>query len=124
MLLVGFKGLAPYWFEVDTNLRLTSKGEVYGDFEAEYDLLFTQRLILQPRLDTTFSFTDIKDLGIGSGINNIEISFRLRYEFKREFAPYVGFSYTKLFGKTKNLAEISGEDTDYFSTFLGLRMWF
>ncbi len=124
MLVLGLKGLAPYWFEVDTNIRLTNKGEVYGDFEAEYDLLFTQRLILQPRIDTTFSFSEIPEIGIGSGINNIEISFRLRYEFKREFAPYVGFSYTKLFGKTKDYAEQAGEDTSYFSTFIGLRMWF
>ena len=124
MALVGLKGLAPYWFEVDTNLRLTNKGEVYGDFEAEYDLLFTQRLILQPRVDTTFSFSDIPEIGIGSGINNVKISFRLRYEFKREFAPYVGFSYTKLFGQTKDYANQAGEDTSYFSTFVGLRMWF
>jgi copper resistance protein B len=121
MAVIGFKGLAPYFFEVDTNLRLTSKGEVYGDFEAEYDLLFTQRLILQPRIDTRFSFSKIRELGIGTGVNNISLSFRLRYEFRREFAPYIGFSYTKLFGQTK---EFTNKNTNYINTFAGLRMWF
>ncbi len=124
MAVVGLKGLAPYFFEVDTNLRLTSKGEVYGDFEAEYDLLFTQRLILQPRIDTTFSFSKIQELGIGSGLNNINLSFRLRYEFKREFAPYIGFSWNKLFGQTKDFARSEGKKTSYADIFVGLRMWF
>ncbi len=124
MVLVGLKGLAPYFFEVDTNLRLTNKGEVYGDFEAEYDMLFTQRLILQPRIDTTFSFSKIEELGIGTGINNIKLGFRLRYEFKREFAPYIGFSYTKLFGQTKRFAKDEGKSTNYTDVFIGIRMWF
>lgn len=124
MAVIGLKGLAPYYFEIDTNFRLTSKGEIYGDFEAEYDLLLTQRLILQPRLDTKFSFSKIEEIGIGSGINNVKLSFRLRYEFKREFAPYIGFSYTKLLGVTKNSAEQAGKDTSYFNSLIGLRMWF
>ncbi len=124
MFLVGLKGLAPYFFEIDTNLRITTKGEVYGDFEAEYDMLFTQRLILQPRIDTTFSFSKIEELGIGTGINNIKIGFRLRYEFKREFAPYVGINWLKLFGQTKEFAKTEGKSTDSLDVFFGLRMWF
>ena len=124
MAVFGLKGLAPYFFEADTNVRLTSKGEVYGDFEAEYDLLFTQRLILQPRIDTTFSFSKIEELGIGTGINNVKISFRLRYEFRREFAPYIGVSYVKLFGQTKDLALSNGGKEKYTDLFIGLRMWF
>ena len=124
MALIGLKGLAPYFFEIDTNLRITSKGEVYGDFEAEYDLLFTQRLILQPRIDTTFSFSKIEELGIGTGINNIKVGFRLRYEIKREFAPYVGLNWAKLFGQTKTFAKDEGNPTDYLDLFIGIRMWF
>jgi copper resistance protein B len=124
LAVIGLKGLAPYFFEVDTNLRLTSKGEIYGDFEAEYDLLFTQRLILQPRIDTTFSFSKIEELGIGTGINNIKIGFRLRYEFRREFAPYIGFNWVNLFGQTKEFARIEGEPTNYTDFFIGVRFWF
>ncbi len=124
MLVLGLKGLAPYFFEIDTNLRITDKGEIYGDFEAEYDLLFTQRLILQPRIDTTFSFNKIEELGIGSGINNIKLSLRLRYEFRREFAPYVGVSFKKLIGQTKQLASLEGKSEKDFNFFIGLRMWF
>ncbi len=124
MAVIGLKGLAPYFFEIDTNIRLTSKGEVYGDFEAEYDLLFTQRLILQPRVDTTFSFSKIEELGIGTGINNIKVGLRLRYEFKREFAPYIGVNWVKLFGQTKDFARNEGNPTDFVDVFVGIRMWF
>lgn len=124
MAVIGLKGLAPYFFEIDTNLRLTIKGEFYGDFEAEYDILFTQRLALQPRIDTTFSFSEIEELGIGTGINNIKVGLRLRYEIKREFTPYIGVSYTSLLGQTKDLAQSEGEKTEYTDIFIGLRMWF
>ncbi len=124
MLVLGLKGLAPYLFEIDTNLRLTNKGEFYGDFEAEYDLLFTQRLILQPRIDSMFSFSKIEELGIGTGLNNIKFGIRLRYEFRREFAPYIGINWMKLFGQTKDFAKNEGTQTNFLDVFVGLRMWF
>ena len=122
--VVGIKGLAPYMFEVDTNLRLTTKGEFYGDFEAEYDIWLTQRLALQPKFDTTFSLSKIEEIGIGSGINDINLSLRLRYEVKREIAPYVGISYTRLYGQTKSLAKSEGEKIEYTDIIAGIRIWF
>jgi copper resistance protein B len=124
MAVIGLKGLAPYLFEIDTNLRLTNKGELYGDFEAEYEILITQRLIVQPRIDTTFSFRKIEELGIGSGLNNVSISLRLRYELKREVAPYIGISWNQLFGQTKDIARSNGEPTSFTDIFLGLRFGF
>ncbi len=124
MFVIGLKGLAPYMFEVDTNIRLTTKGEIFGDLEAEYDIYLTQRLAFQPRFDITYSFTQIKDLSVGTGLNELSISGRLRYELKREIAPYIGISWVKLFGETRYLAKDEGKKSSYTDIFLGLRMWF
>ncbi|HIQ24833.1 MAG TPA: copper resistance protein B [Persephonella sp.] len=120
MILIGFKGLAPYRFEIDTNLRLTDNGNVYGDFEAEYDLFITQRLVLQPRFDTTFSFKNIPNIDIYSGVNNFDFSLRLRYEFKREFAPYVGLNYSIKIGNARK----ASEENESLFIFTGIRAWF
>ncbi|GAB6065350.1 hypothetical protein JCM9492_04420 [Aquifex pyrophilus] len=122
--VVGFQGLAPYWFEVDANVRIDTEGKVSADIEVEYDLLFTQRLILQPRLETVVAFSDIEDVGIWKGVNYLELGARLRYEIRREFAPYIGISWITYLGKAKDVMEASGEDTDRFDLIFGLRMWF
>jgi len=119
-LVLGVKGLAPYWFEVDANLNLTNKGELYGKLEAEYDLLITQRLILQPNLKVLASTKKIEPLEIGSGLSKTELALRLRYEIKREFAPYVGISWERHFGQTK---EMVGE-RDLINFLVGLKTWF
>jgi len=119
-LVLGVKGLAPYWFEVDANLNLTNKGELYGKLEAEYDLLLTQRLILQPNLKVLASTKKIEPLEVGSGLSKTELALRLRYEIKREFAPYVGISWERHFGQTK---EMVGE-RDLINFLVGLKTWF
>jgi copper resistance protein B len=119
-LVLGVKGLAPYWFEVDANLNLTNKGELYGKLEAEYELLITQRLILQPNLKVLASTKKIEPLEIGSGLSKTELALRLRYEIKREFAPYVGISWERHFGQTK---EMVGE-RDLINFLVGLKTWF
>jgi copper resistance protein B len=119
-LVLGVKGLAPYWFEVDANLNLTNKGELYGRLEAEYDLLITQRLILQPSFEVLASTKKIEPLGVGSGLSKTELALRLRYEIKREFAPYVGVSWERYFGQTK---EMVGE-RDLINFLVGLKTWF
>jgi len=122
--VVGFQGLAPYWFEVDANLRLSDNGDTSADLEAEYDLLFTQRLILQGRFETSYAASQVDEFGIGKGFNNVRLGLRLRYEIKREFAPYIGVSWNKLLGDTADLAKLDGEDTEVTSILAGVRMWF
>jgi len=116
-LVLGVKGLAPYWFEVDANLNLTNKGELYGKLEAEYELLLTQRLILQPNLKVWASTKKIEPIGVGSGLSKTELAQRLRYEIKREFAPYVGVFWERHFGQTK---EMVGE-RDLINFLVGLK---
>lgn len=122
--VIGLKGLAPYMFEVDTNLRVSNEGEVLIDFEAEYDVLLTQRLVLQPRLDSMVSFNEIEEMGVGTGINSVDIGFRLRYEIRREFAPYVGVTWHKKFAGTASIADREGEPTESTDIFVGFRVWF
>jgi copper resistance protein B len=120
---IGFKGLAPYWFEVDAALHLGDNGRTAFDLEVEYELLLTQRLVLQPRIDIkAFSETDI-ELGRGSGLSTIKAGARLRYEFDRQFAPYLGVERVKLFGETADLRQLGSSRTETHWV-LGLRFWY
>lgn len=123
-VVVGLQGLAPYWFETDAKLRLNEGGAISAELEFEYDWLFSQRLILQPRFVTYYSSKKEEAFGIGQGINSAQLGLRLRYEIRREFAPYIGVYYRKLFGETADLAEAEGEDTGGAAVVAGVRMWF
>lgn len=122
--ILGVQGLAPYWFEVDANLRLSEDGDTAVDLEAEYDWLLTQRLILQPRLETAYAFEEVERLGVGQGLNSVQLGLRLRYEIRREFAPYIGVTWNRKFGDTADLARDEGEDTEVPAVVAGVRMWF
>ena len=120
---IGFKGLAPYWFEVDAALHLGNNGRTAFDLEVEYELLLTQRLTLQPRIDIkAFSQKDI-ELGRGSGLSTIKAGARLRYEFDRQFAPYLGVERVKKFGETADLLPLSSSRMETHWV-LGLRFWY
>jgi len=121
---VGFEGVAPYWFETSGAVFLSSKGELLGRLEGTYDLRLTQRWIVQPRVETNLSGQNIPELGLGSGVSNIELGVRLRYEVKREFAPYVGVSFDRKLGGTAEYARALGKDVESTSFVIGVRAWF
>lgn len=121
---LGVEGLAPYWFDVQGALFLSNKGELLGRFEGTYDLRLTQRLILQPRAELNFAAQDTIATRTGSGLSNAELGLRLRYEIRREFAPYIGVSYDRKFGKTADYARTLGEDRAATSFVAGVRTWF
>ncbi|MEW6613471.1 MAG: copper resistance protein B [Pseudomonadota bacterium] len=123
-LVVGLQGLAPYWFDVEPALFLSDKGELSARLTAEYDLLFTQRLVLQPRLEVNASARRVEDFELGSGVNNMELGLRLRYEIRREFAPYIGVSWDRKFGGTADFARRAGEEVDNTALVAGLRVWY
>lgn len=122
--VVGVQGLAPYWFEIDAAAFLSEDGDVSARIEAEYEWLLTQRLILQPRTELNLSLDDVEALGVGSGLSTAELGLRLRYEIKREIAPYIGISWSRAVGDTADFARAEGEDVDSLSFVAGLRMWF
>lgn len=121
---IGFEGLAPYWFEVEGALFVSDKGDVLGRLKGYYDQRITQRLILQPRAELNFAAQDVPENGIGSGLSDIELGLRLRYEVKREFAPYIGVSYERRLGDSARFSRARGDDVGGPSVVVGLRTWF
>lgn len=107
---VGFEGLAPYWFEVQGTAYVSDQGKVSARGEASYDLRLTQRLILQPRAEAEVA---------EAGWARLESGLRLRYEIKREFAPYVGLVRERAFGP----AVIAGERAGSTAVVVGVRAW-
>jgi copper resistance protein B len=122
--VIGVQGLAPYLFEIDTALFLSHRGNVTARLEAEIDQRITQRLILQPRIEANLSAQDIPELGIGAGLDQIEVGARLRYEIAREFAPYVGIEQSWRTGQGATFARARGEDPSVTSIIAGIRFWF
>ncbi|MFO7654244.1 MAG: copper resistance protein B [Candidatus Krumholzibacteriia bacterium] len=122
--VVGVQGMAPFLFELDTSLYVSTDADVTLALEVEYDLRLTQRLVLQPRTELGLAAQDIPERELGAGPTDIALDLRLRHEIKREFAPYVGLSYRLLLGETGNIAEAEGRDTSELYYLAGLRFAF
>ena len=121
---IGIKGLAPYFFDIDAAAFIGESGRTALRFEAEYELLLTQRLILTPDVEFDVYGQNDPDVGIGAGLSKIEAGLRLHYEIRREFAPYIGINWSKLFGNTADFARMAGEKSSQTQLVLGLRAWF
>jgi len=121
---IGLQGLAPYMFELDNTLYVSEHGDVSFGFEAEYHTRITQRLVLQPRTELSLYAQDITEMGIGAGLSDLSLELRLRYEIRREFAPYLGIRFEYLVGETGNLAEAAGLDASSVFYLAGLRVAF
>lgn len=121
---LGIQGLAPYLFEVEADVYLSSKGDLTATAEIELDQRITQRLIVQPRAEIALSAQEVPELRIGAGIEKIEAGVRLRYEINREFAPYVGIEQEWKIGGSADYARSEGEDTSSTSYVMGIRAWF
>jgi copper resistance protein B len=122
--VIGFQGVAPYFFEVDTALFIGESGRAALRLEMEYELMFTQQLILTPEIEVNLHGQNDKDLGAGSGLSDIELGLRLRYEVYREFAPYIGLNWSKKFGKTADFSRLEGEGVSDTQFVIGVRAWF
>jgi len=118
------EGLAPSFFELEGSLFLSNKGELMARGEGWYDQRITQRLILQPRAELNFAAQNSPDIGWGAGLHNAEVGLRLRYDIRREFAPYIGVQYKRSFGKTRRYLRDAGEDAAGWEFVAGVRTWF
>lgn len=123
-LAFGVQGLAPYWFEVDATAYVGNGGRTALRLEAEYDVLLTQKLILQPSTEWSFYGKADPEKGIGSGLTEASAGVRLRYEFSRQFAPYLGVEWNRKFGSTATMTRTAGERTSDTRWVAGVRMWF
>lgn len=121
---VGVQGIAPYWFEVDATAYVGEQGRTALRLQAEYELLFTQRLILQPRLELNAYGEDDVATGVGSGLSDSAIGVRLRYEIKRQLAPYIGVEWRNKYGGTADQARIANLPTSETQWVAGVRFWF
>lgn len=120
----GIEGLAPYFFETQAAIYVGSSGRTAARLRADYDVLFTQRLILQPELEVNFYGRADPRREIGSGLSDARLGLRLRYEIRRQFAPYVGVSWTRRFGDSAGLAQATGAAILDRQWVAGVRVWF
>lgn len=123
-LVAGIQGLAPGWWEVDAALFLSTEGDLTARTEAEWDIRLTQRWILQPRGELELSTADDPARGLAPGFSTIEAGLRLRYEIRREFAPYLGIEWHSALGDTADLVRASGHPVEETRFLIGLRAWF
>jgi copper resistance protein B len=120
----GVQGLAPFRFELEATLFVGNGGRTAARFEGEYELPITNRLILQPQLELDWHGQADPERGLGAGLSSVEAGVRLRYEVRREIAPYVGLVRERRFGSTADYARDSGLDTDNSSLVFGIRLRF
>lgn len=123
-VVLGLQGLVPYGFELDAAAFLSNEGDLTARVEAEYDLQITQRMLLQPRVELNLAAQEIPELGVGSGLGSVETGIRLRYEIRREFAPYLGMGWQHQFGGTSDFTRAAGEDTSVWRFVAGVMSWF
>ncbi|MBR9910261.1 MAG: copper resistance protein B [Gammaproteobacteria bacterium] len=123
-LALGVQGLASYWFELDVTAYVGDNGRTALTAAAEYELLLTQRLILQPRAELNLYGKDDPENALGSGLSDLALGLRLRYEFSRQFAPYIGLEWTSTYGDTADYLRAAGEDRSDTQVVAGIRFWF
>jgi copper resistance protein B len=120
---VGVQGLAPYWFEVEATVYLAASGRTALRLETEYDLLLTNRLILQPLVEMEMFGRADPERRTGAGLSSADAGLRLRYEFRRELAPYLGVTWHRAFFGTADQAAAAGERARDLRLTVGLRLW-
>lgn len=121
----GLAGLAPQWFEIDTNFYISDDGKTSVDLDAEYELLLTNYWIVTASLDTTVAFNEDKEIGVGKGLVSTELGLRLSYDLiDRSFSPYIGVVHERSYGDTADLLKSSGDDNGGWFAVVGARVFF
>lgn len=121
---LGIQGLAPYWFEVEATAYVGEGWQTAARLDVDYELRLTQRLILQPRLELNAYGRADPERGLGAGVSSAEPGLRLRYEVRRELAPYLGMAWERRFGGTADFARAAGDNVAGVRIVSGLRWWF
>ena len=121
---IGIQGLAPYWFEVQATAYVGESGRTHFRFETEYELLLTNRLVLQPQVEVEIYGKSDPERRIGAGLSSLDTGLRVRYELRRELAPYIGVTWNWTFFGTADFARQAGEDPSRARLVTGVRVWF
>ncbi|MEO6909198.1 MAG: copper resistance protein B [Abditibacteriaceae bacterium] len=122
--VVGFQALMPYNYDLESAIYVDIHGNISGEVKAEKDFKINQRLILQPRIQVGAALQQVDSFGIGSGLTDMSLDLRLRYEINRQFAPYIVITYQKSFGKTASFVRQEGGNPSQLRFVTGVRMWF
>lgn len=122
--VAGIQGMAPYRVEIDAAVFLSEDGDLSIRGEFERDFLLNQQLVLQPRAEVKVALQDVPEIGVGSGISELSIGMRLRYEISRKFAPYIGAEWARSFGDTADFMRALGKDRSDTTAIAGVRFWF
>jgi copper resistance protein B len=120
---IGIEGLVPYNYDIEALLFISQNGDVSGRITLTKDILLSQRLILQGRFETTVAAQRVERFTTGTGLNNLEGGLRLRYEARREFAPYIGVSFDRSYFGTADLVRAQGGDSAQVRFVAGIRFW-
>ena len=120
---VGVRGTAPYWLQLESTVYAGEGGRTAARIKAEYELFLTQRLVLQPKAELNAYGKQDRARGVGSGLSELELGLRLRYEIRRELAPYVGVDWVRLVASTANMARRMGHDVSDLDIVVGVRLW-
>jgi len=123
-LAFGIQGLAPYFFETEATLFLGEQDMSSIRLNLEYELMLTQRWVIIPEFEVNVYGNNDRERGIGSGLSDVELSVRIMYEFKREFAPYIGVNWEKVLGSTADYAKDAGEHISDTTFSIGVHAWF
>lgn len=118
-LALGVEGLVPYQFEFAPTLYVSHEGDVSARVHFSHELLITQRLVSQGSVEVNAAAQAVEDFGVGQGLNDVQLGWRLRYEISRKFAPYVGVEWTRRLFDTADLAE----DPAQLLVLGGVRAW-
>jgi copper resistance protein B len=121
---IGVRGMAPYRFDIEATAYVGDGGRAAFRFESQYEMLVTNRLVLQPLLELTWNAQSDAARGEGAGLADGEIGVRLRYEFRREVAPYVGIVRDLKFGQTADLTRAAGFAAEDTQLVAGIRLSF
>jgi len=122
--VLGFTGLAPYYFETEAHMFVSTTGDVTARLREENDFLITQKLILQPYAEVNLAAQDVPEHRLGAGLTDGKIGLQTRYEFTKKFAPYVDIHYGRKFGETSSIAKRNGYDSDELIGAVGVRLMF
>lgn len=119
----GIQGLAPYKFDTAATAYIGNSGRTALRLTGEYDFFITQRLIFWPGVELNLYGKNDPERNIGKGLSDTRLVLRLRYEIRREVAPYVGIQWTNKYGQTASYARANSEATSDMQLIAGLRLW-
>lgn len=120
----GIEGLAPEFFNFQATGYARDAGHFAARVQGSYDLRLMQLIVAQPECELNFYSKKDPSRAIGTGLSEIDTGLRIRYEFSRKFAPYVGVAYNQKFGQTADFAQQQGEIMRDLRFAFGLRVWY